>query len=276
MIKAIKGQSVSLYDSSSLDFNERNKACTNDNEIYCQSVVKNQITQFQVKLFPLTGIELLTNAEFANNVTGWNPTGTMVETHSSLFGGSANLISTSNGTITQTVTGLTIGKYYEVETILRDFTRLNLSAISLASLNVNTSFIASGILFYQANQNVSVRDIKIKLWFTATATSHNISIQVQNAQVNAEYVRMKELTIPTAEVNTCDGDSVVSADVNLFKDVAIISVNWNDSNIVDAECYKICVFPADNENENLLSGALSFIDNFNQFIVDNQGRQIIG
>lgn len=280
MIKAIKGQSVSLIPSNQSDFNDRNLACSNDNERYCQSVIKKQFTEFQVKLLPATNIELVSNENFATNLTGWTPSGFMAQSHSNLYGGSASLSSTGLGTLNQTITGLTIGKYYRGEILFRDFTRQSLliNAFSAISVILPTpiTFLRTPIILYNINQNVNIRDKKVIFWFLATSTSHQISIQIQNATVIAEYVSMMELTIPTAKVRTCEDEEVFNAGVRLFKDNAIIGVNWNDTDIIEGECYKICVFPDGNNSTNLFSNLNAITDNFFNTIVDNNRVPIIG
>lgn len=280
MIKAIKGQSVSLRPSNQADFNERNFACSQDNTRFCQSVVKNQITDFQVRLLPSTNIDLVTNNHFANNINSWGLAGTMTASHSSQYGGSAFLSSTNTGNFRQTITGLTVGKYYRGELMFRDFTRLsNNSLITYATINTNptpSNFLRANTIFYFPNIPVTVRDKRAVFWFTASATSHTISVDVQNASVLVEYVSMYEMTTPIANVNTCDGEEVFEADVRFFKDNAVISVNWNNEDIEVNGCYKICVTPDGNISNNLFSNLNAFVDNFQQTIIDNSRTPIIG
>jgi hypothetical protein len=201
MIKIIDGQSVTLLKNNQSDFNERNLACSQDNETFCQFVNKKTFTQFQVKLTPTTGNELLDNSNFANNISDWIPSGTMTASHSTLYGGSARLNGT--GPFQQVLTTITIVKYYNIEAVIRDFERISDGFISAAGLNVNTTFIPTNAGFsYLPSQTVNIRDKKVQIWFTATNTTHIISLVAINANVLFEYCKMVELTIPVSKVTT--------------------------------------------------------------------------
>jgi len=270
MIKPIKGQSVSLLQSTDVEFNEKNEACTFDNETYCQNIYKNQFTQFQVQLTPTTGIDLTTNGNFANTINSWDLVGDIVGVHSTLFGGSASLLSDTNGRLRQTINGLTIGAYYCIETTIRDFNRLNPSLISNAVLFVDAiGSVGNNSLFYNGNSNISIRDAKIKVWFTASATTHNISVFLANSSVVVEYVTMYELSRPQAQLTECDGGAILDASVLLYKDKGIITVNWDNPAVIVDNCYKICVTQIGNESPNLLIDFNAFGDNFGFIIFDN-------
>jgi len=270
MIKPIKGQSVSLLTSTDVEFNEKNEACTFDNETYCQNIYKNQFTQFQVQLTPTTGIDLTTNGNFANNINSWTLVGDIIGVHSLLYGGSASLIADTSGSLRQTINGLTIGSHYYVETTVRDFNRVNPSLICNASLFVDAiGLVGDGILFYNSTANISIRDMKIKVWFTATATTHNISVLLTNSSVVVEYVKMYELSRPQAQLTECDGGAVLDASVLLYKDKAIITVNWDNPAVIVDNCYRICVTQIGNESPNLLIDFNAFGDNFGFIIFDN-------
>lgn len=148
-------------------------------------------------------------SNFAAGVDSWTATGSGVSlsVFTSSYGGKKSLHMESNTgpvTASRTVTGLTVGAQYKVSMLFftnRGQTRLGVSGIG------TTSWVSGGKVGYQA----PFTEAALSYTFTATATSHTITVEGQKAPTTIDLYFD---TIKVAPSGTWLGTTIYRTDAN--------------------------------------------------------------
>jgi len=210
--------------------------CFIDTRTYTGKVSTNDCTEFQVRITPETGTELVTSPNFDSS-TGWT-----LSIGAVIFGGRLSLA--QNGANAQQIITTEAGGYYRL-TI--DIER-NLGTTPLAILLTD----GATIIPVTAQQGDGVTG-STNYYFEAVGTATNVFIaSAQNQLIEIQSVSVKKLTTIDATVETCDGEYVSDVDVIEYAaDYAHIRHCWEG---YDNDCYRFSLTPLGFEGENLFEG----------------------
>ena len=204
--------------------------CFIDTRTYTGKVSTNDCTEFQVRITPETGTELVTSPNFDSS-TGWT-----LSVGSVIFGGLLSLA--QNGANAQQTITTETGGYYEITVVIE------------RNLGTSNVVLISPLVEHQTGNFVTGTT---KGYFTATSTTTDIFIaSAQNQLIEIQSVSVKKLTTIDATVETCDGEYVSDVDVIEYAaDYAHIRHCWEG---YDNDCYRFSLTPLGFEGENLFQG----------------------
>lgn len=243
----IPNQTVKLYKTET--FNQRNKKLTQDYRTYCQIVKEEQTTMFQVKVTP-EGNELLTNGDFASDLSGWSYSTPQWQYSSGQaqaivgFAGYTDL-SQSLNLSTNTTYALTI---------------------DIALFSGSQNFYLNFFVFNGEQHGIQIsRDefgstpgVFTVYFNSGVYTHHEIRIVAVGAIGDLAYVNfvsLYKLTEPTVTLDDCDGNTVRTlTPFARGQDRITYSIEWFGLN---DDCYRICLTGVDDTELNYLDNALA-------------------
>lgn len=288
-LEFIKGQGIEFIRSDESDFNTRNYNCKGDPRRFCQVVHADYLTQFQLKLIRANETNLITNPDFNLNIDSWTP-----QVPSGTWSWNA-------GSGTGAAQGVAIGQ--QTVTLYQDFA---VEAGKSYEIIITISNINNGLYFYVGADSTTTdpvgtftgygsADTPIEnttgqpfttpgiytVYYTAGYTGTidfflrlvNPLGGITERYVYVDRVDMFEALTPTVSITDCDGNEIVE-EVDTYEivgDTMMVSVDWTG---FAAGCYRICVYPEDDPNENILAAGLCLTDETGEPITDEYGNCI--
>lgn len=234
---------VSILDGQAVNILGARSYCIPDTE-WSQPVMEGDCTSWQMDLSEADGIELFVNAALDTEFlcpNDWTCDG-------AAFGsidGQAQLAPT--GQISQAVT-VEDGKYYRVCVDVSELTGNQALCIVMDNAIFETQSCTNELGYFCA-------------YFYAVGTSETIYFAAtgNDGVIVIESVSLKEISLPTITLETCDGDVVMASfELAVYRERAQAKLCWTG---LDNGCYKICINPIELTSFNILDGANNLITN---------------
>lgn len=274
-VREISNQPIKfIYDGESV--NQKNARLMWDRREYCQIVKNTQTQQFQFKVTPHSGINIIANASFINGINGWQvePGGWFWLSGGAVrsgYLGSSPLIQTipiqSNKTyrLTYTVT-------FEVAT---PFPSAQVAVIPIVgdldiiggTANIDDFNNGSGTYVSYWRTSDAIADSRFYLTYTNDASG--------SANVYLYEVELVELSEPVLVLRDCNDNYIKDiTSVQRFEDYITYTHNWE--NQTDGQCYKFCLYGNDNLALNYIVNSFCVRDITGGCLVDEHGRPVQG
>lgn len=282
----IPNQAVQFVSFGDKDFNERNADCKGDTTEFCQIAHPDYPTQFQIKLTPDTGEELLTNGDFDTDLSGWTEDPAIAWEWNVLDGEPSALGFTDQFigdiSLTQSFTVVS-GQAYKIVIDVCSFTNTNDSEGSLYVGAVDSMSNPAGVFTgIGSDSNPITQEGEYTIMFVSGVDDTiDFSIWLSpgvvgdpNNLVSANIcsISVMSVTLPTVTLQDCDGNHVADiVDIVYADEYATVTVDWSN---YDEGCYKICVFPEQDTGENLFGDLLCITDELGNPIVDQNNNCI--
>lgn len=264
-VRLIPNQLVKLYDTET--FNQRNKRLTWDYKTYCQIVREEQTTMFQVQLLP-DSVDLITNGDFVNDISGWNVVNPAWQYASGRLQGTKD--NPGNAQIEQSK-AVTTNTVYKL-TLTAQFTNLT-SRLGVYMINGaldNTSIVN----YYASDYGTQPFEIT-QFWNSGSDTLLYVGFTLSGNLRDLVYiddVEMYSLTEPVVTLETCTGTFIKTIPVFARADDIInYAVEWFG---LDEDCYRICMSGVDDTESNFLDGALALSTEGGENIELEQGSNL--
>lgn len=249
-VSILNGQAVNILGDRSY--------CIPDTD-WAQPVLEGDCTSWQMDLSEADNVELFTNAslDYTSGVacpTDWTCDGLAFATTSS----QAQLLPT--GQISQAIT-VEDGKYYRVCVDISELTGNQALCILTDTAVVETVNCTNETGYFCA-------------YFYGVGTSDTIYFAATGNQgfIILESVSLKEISLPTITLETCEGDTVAASfDLEIFKERAQAKLCWEG---LDNGCYKICINPIEITSFNILDGANNILTNGGRRLITNSNAAI--
>ena len=263
----IPNQTVTLIENDET-LNQRNSRLFWDRREFCQLIKNNQVTQFQMKVTPVSGNNLIANGDFNGNLNSWtrNPIYLFI-----YLNGKANSVS-STTQLAQLYqpTPILANKTYRVDFDVAFFG----DGQTFLSVNLDSSTPIGGSLILDSVNFVD--GTYSTYWRTGTVSTTNITFGVNTSDLSSyvtiDNVTLYELTEPIVTLEDCNGNYI--KDINTvarYKDYITYTHPWTQAD----GCYRLCFYNTNDDSSfNLLGEGLCIVDERNAAFFDEKSECI--